>query len=73
MISGHTDDTGTEENNLDLSNRRAAACYNYLVAKGVSLSGVSYTGYGESRPIADNNTAEGRQLNRRVEFDLVPK
>lgn len=73
VISGHTDDVGEEENNLELSTRRAQACYDYLKAKGVELERLSYIGYGESRPIAGNDSPTGRQLNRRVEFELLPR
>lgn len=69
-ISGHTDDVGQAGINQDLSERRAAACYNRIVASGVSAERISYVGYGELEPIADNSTAEGRSLNRRVEFEL---
>ncbi len=73
VISGHTDDTGTEEKNLSLSEQRAQSCYDYLVEQEIATDRLRYIGYGEARPIADNTTPTGRQLNRRVEFDLVPK
>jgi len=69
-ISGHTDSVGDETTNRVLSEERAKACYQYLVSQGVSPSRLSYEGFGESTPIADNNTREGRRLNRRVEFEL---
>ena len=72
IISGHTDNTGRAVINQRLSERRAKACYEYLINKGVAPSRMRYAGYGESRPIADNLTAQGRALNRRVEFKLVP-
>ncbi len=72
MISGHTDNTGSASKNQRLSSERAKACYDYLKAQGISESRMSYVGYGESRPIADNSTLNGRALNRRVEFNLVP-
>jgi outer membrane protein OmpA-like peptidoglycan-associated protein len=71
-INGHTDNTGAEEFNRKLSQERAKACYDYLVAKGIAIRRMSYVGYGESKPIADNNSLTGRQLNRRVEFNLFP-
>jgi outer membrane protein OmpA-like peptidoglycan-associated protein len=71
-INGHTDNTGSEAYNKTLSQDRAKACYEYLIAKGISIRRMSYVGFGESRPIADNNTLSGRQLNRRVEFNLFP-
>ena len=69
VIEGHTDGVGTEEYNLELSKRRAQAVYEFLISQDVAQSRLSYEGYGESRPVADNSTAEGRQKNRRV--DLV--
>lgn len=70
MISGHTDNVGPDASNLDLSTRRASRCLNYLVSKGISASRLSSSGFGETSPIGDNNTAEGRKMNRRVEFDV---
>ncbi|MBV6440760.1 MAG: OmpA family protein [Haliscomenobacteraceae bacterium CHB4] len=72
-ISGHTDNLGGAETNQSLSERRAYACYLYLMRKDVALSRMSYAGYGESRPIATNSTAAGRAQNRRVEFELYVK
>ena len=69
LIEGHTDGIGTEEYNLDLSQRRAEAVYDFLVTQDVTPERMSWQGYGESRPVADNSTEEGRQQNRRV--DLV--
>jgi OOP family OmpA-OmpF porin len=66
LIEGHTDSVGTEEYNLKLSDRRAKAVYDYLTSRGVDPARLSSIGHGESKPIADNATAEGRQLNRRV-------
>ncbi len=71
VISGHTDDVGDENANLRLSEGRAKACFEYLRGKDVPLSRLSYAGYGESQPVADNASPEGRALNRRVEFDLI--
>ena len=69
-ISGHTDDIGGEETNLKLSQDRAKSCYDYLVFRGIKTSRLRYAGFGEARPIASNNTNEGRELNRRVDFEL---
>jgi OOP family OmpA-OmpF porin len=67
VVEGHTDSIGTDEYNQRLSDRRAAAVRNVLVSDfGVSSSKVTSVGYGESRPIADNDTAAGRAENRRV-------
>jgi outer membrane protein OmpA-like peptidoglycan-associated protein len=67
-IGGHTDNTGSEEFNMKLSEARAQAVKNYLVSKGINSQRLIIKGYGESMPVADNNTAEGRALNRRIEF-----
>jgi len=72
-IDGHTDSIGKIETNQRLSENRANACYNYLITKGVPANRMTYTGYGESRPIADNKYKEGRQVNRRVEFNIYLK
>jgi outer membrane protein OmpA-like peptidoglycan-associated protein len=66
LIEGHTDSIGSEEYNLKLSDRRAKAVYDYLTSRGVDPARLSSIGHGESKPIADNATDEGRQLNRRV-------
>jgi outer membrane protein OmpA-like peptidoglycan-associated protein len=70
-INGHTDDQGEESDNLLLSNRRAESVKQYLVKNGISLTRIDAKGYGESLPIAPNNSEEGRQLNRRTEFVQV--
>jgi OOP family OmpA-OmpF porin len=68
-VAGHTDSVGTEEYNQGLSERRARAVVDYLAGKGVSADRLSPSGYGESRPVADNGTADGRAQNRRVELN----
>ena len=65
-IDGHTDSVGTEAYNLALSDRRAKAVFDYLSSRGVDPSRLKSQGFGEANPIAPNDTAEGRQLNRRV-------
>jgi outer membrane protein OmpA-like peptidoglycan-associated protein len=67
-ISGHTDNTGNAAYNRQLSERRAQAVYNYLVNRGIDARRLIANGYGMSRPVADNTTEEGKQLNRRIEF-----
>ncbi len=67
-IAGHADASGTPEFNLDLSERRANAVLDYLVANGEAPERYVVVGYGETQPIADNDTAEGRARNRRIEF-----
>lgn len=68
LISGHTDNTGNEEQNKLLSMARAKAVANYLLQNGVSELQIEYMGYGSSKPIKSNETEEGKQANRRVEF-----
>jgi OOP family OmpA-OmpF porin len=70
-IDGHTDSVGTEEYNQGLSERRAEAVASYLEERGVSRDRMTVAGFGETQPVADNSTAEGRALNRRVEIDLI--
>jgi outer membrane protein OmpA-like peptidoglycan-associated protein len=71
LIEGHTDSTGSESYNLDLSRRRAEAVRGFLVGRGVAPSRVATEGYGLSRPIASNATVAGRQQNRRVEIVVL--
>lgn len=72
LITGHTDNVGNDAYNLDLSKKRADAVKKYLVGQGVGEIAITTDGKGEAEPIADNKTAEGRALNRRVVF-LVTK
>ena len=70
QIDGHTDSQGNDEYNQTLSDNRAAAVRTYLEGKGIAASRLSSTGYGETKPVSDNNTAKGRAENRRVEMTL---
>ena len=70
-IIGHTDRGGTDVHNEQLSEGRALAVKNYLVQKGVTEDRLSIIGFGNKKPIADNDTEEGRSLNRRVEIELL--
>lgn len=70
-IAGHTDSTGNKEANVVLSQRRAQAVLNYLVQQGIPPQQVSSKGYGDSQPVSSNDTAEGRQLNRRTEIKIL--
>jgi outer membrane protein OmpA-like peptidoglycan-associated protein len=70
-ISGHTDNTGNDAINQPLSERRAESVSNFLVGKGVGRNRMTTVGNGSNQPVADNNTAEGRQQNRRVEVVIV--
>jgi len=69
-LSGHTDSIGTEAYNQRLSERRVNSVRDYVVKKGVDSSRISGQGFGESKPIADNKTREGRAKNRRVEIKV---
>lgn len=71
LIIGHTDNTGTAAHNMDLSKRRAESVKAYAVAAGVDPSRLSTQGKGDTEPIADNTTVDGRAQNRRVEIVIV--
>lgn len=71
-VMGHTDSTGSDQYNLDLSRRRAEAVSNFLVSRGVSRARLESIGYGEQYPVADNTTESGRAQNRRVEIRITP-
>src|SRR5215203_219881 len=66
LIEGHTDNIGDDNSNLILSENRAKAVFSYLIQKGIAADRLSYKGFGESKPVADNNFPEGRARNRRV-------
>lgn len=68
QVEGHTDSTGSDSYNLDLSQRRAESVVNYLTSKGISASRLNARGYGESSPISSNDTSSSRAQNRRVEI-----
>lgn len=70
LVEGHTDATGSEDSNMDLSLRRAQSVSNYLQTQQVMPTRLHIQGYGETQPIASNETAEGRQQNRRVEIAI---
>lgn len=69
-INGHTDSIGEAKPNQTLSERRAKTCYDYLISKGIAADRLSFTGFGETKPIATNKYKAGRDQNRRVEFDI---
>jgi len=71
-VAGHTDSSGSDSYNQMLSQQRAQAVSNVLINNGVQPVRIDTVGYGESRPIASNSTAEGKQQNRRVELTLLP-
>lgn len=70
-IEGHTDNVGSDEFNLILSENRAKAVYNYLVNNGIDANRLQYKGFGKTTPIATNETEEGRAMNRRTEFVIL--
>lgn len=70
-LGGHTDNVGSENDNKVLSTNRAKAVYDYLLKAGIGTSRLTYKGYGESKPVGDNTTKEGRKKNRRIEFKVL--
>jgi outer membrane protein OmpA-like peptidoglycan-associated protein len=71
-VMGHTDSTGSDAINQPLSERRAASVGQYLISQGIDARRVATQGFGKSRPVASNDTPEGRAQNRRVELQLTP-
>ncbi len=72
-ISGYTDNIGSEDYNLRLSQKRAKAVYDYLISKNIDKNRLEYIGYGETKPIDSNETEKGRSKNRRIEFEILNK
>ena len=70
-ISGHTDNIGKKEDNLSLSLNRAKSVVAFLVSKGIHENRLSAKGYGDTKPIATNDTEEGKSLNRRTEINVL--
>ncbi len=70
-MSAHTDSRGSDEYNFKLSDNRARSVMEYILSKGIATSRITSRGYGEIKPVETNETDEGRQLNRRVEFTIV--
>lgn len=73
LISGHTDNIGDKKDNLNLSKHRAESVLKYLVSKGINKTRTESEGYGDTKPIANNDTDEGRKTNRRVEVTITKK
>ncbi|NIN01823.1 MAG: OmpA family protein, partial [candidate division Zixibacteria bacterium] len=73
LVKGHTDGTGSEIYNQELSERRSKSVKNYLIASGVASPRITAIGFGETMPVAPNDTPEGRQANRRVEIEIKPR
>lgn len=72
-IEGHTDNVGSQQMNQKLSEARAEEVYNYLISKGINRTRMKFKGYGFEKPIATNDTSDGRSLNRRTEFVIIKK
>jgi outer membrane protein OmpA-like peptidoglycan-associated protein len=70
-IGGYTDSTGSDLYNMALSEKRALSVVNYLIRKGISSDRLKYKGYGNTSPLGDNVTIEGRKLNRRTEAKII--
>ena len=73
IIGGHTDNVGSDEDNMILSDNRAKAVYNRLVEHGIKAERLKWKGYGETKPIETNDTPEGRANNRRTDFVVFEK
>jgi len=72
VVKGYTDSRGSEEHNLRLSEQRAESVRNYLISKQVDPARITAVGFGESLPVASNDTEDGRRQNRRVEMEIIP-
>ena len=70
-ISGHTDDVGSDTENMELSRKRALSVQQYLHKSGVSADRISSMGYGETKPVAANDSETNRQMNRRIEWRIL--
>ena len=70
-VEGHTDNVGERKENIILSENRAKSVYDYLVQKTIKTNRLLYEGFGENKPIADNETASGRARNRRTSFKII--
>jgi len=73
LVKGHTDSTGSERYNQELSERRAKSVQNFLIAKGVAAQRITAIGFGMTMPVASNDTPDGREKNRRVEIEIKPR
>ena len=71
QINGYTDNVGNAADNLKLSENRSKAVVDFLISKGIDAKRMTWKGFGETQPIADNSTEEGRALNRRTEFVIT--
>jgi OOP family OmpA-OmpF porin len=71
-VSGHTDSTGDRQSNMRLSASRASSVADFLIRRGVQRDRISATGFGDTRPVASNESEEGRAQNRRIVFRVLP-
>jgi outer membrane protein OmpA-like peptidoglycan-associated protein len=71
LISGHTDDVGSVDYNMELSEERAKVVFQYLVEKGIASDRLTYKGFGASKPVSDNTSEDGRSRNRRTEIKVL--
>ena len=72
-ISGHTDNTGSRDLNMNLSEARAKAVVDFITERGISRERLEYKGYADTQPVSSNDSPEGREMNRRVEFKILSK
>jgi outer membrane protein OmpA-like peptidoglycan-associated protein len=70
-MSAHTDSRGSDDYNIKLSDNRARSVMEYILSKGIAPERIRSQGYGETKPVVENDTDENRQLNRRVEFTIL--
>ena len=70
IVEGHTDNSGRDQKNMTLSQDRANAVRDYLIAAGINPDRITTVGYGSAKPVASNETDEGRRLNRRIEITI---
>src|SRR5690606_4121708 len=70
-FGGHTDDVGSDKDNLELSFKRAKSVYDYILSKGIPVTRLKYKGYGETQPLIPNTSDENRRMNRRIEFKIL--
>jgi OOP family OmpA-OmpF porin len=73
LLEGHTDNVGDDNSNMKLSEDRAKAVSNYLIKKGIAAERIDVKFYGETKPVASNDSDEGRRMNRRVDMKFVFK
>lgn len=71
-VNGHTDSVGSKKSNLTLSNNRAKFIAKYITMAGINNDRIEWKGFGDEKPIADNESEDGRSQNRRVEFEIIP-